>query len=105
MLICKANGTCTRRRLHDRRTITRPPQMRTRPPEQTLPDVRLAQQQLDLLLGPVPGRQCLQEHHDLLEVHRDQLGGPADEEGGADVEVEARKALLFGLEFRSSAYE
>lgn len=63
--------------------------------EQTLPDIRLAQQQLDILLGPVARREGLQEHHDFLKVHLDQLVGPFHQEGGADVEVEFREAVFF----------
>lgn len=57
--------------------------------EKALPDERLAKQQLHVLLCPVPGRQRLQEHHDLLEVHLLQLVGPFDQECGADVEMES----------------
>ena len=74
-----------------------PAQVRRRSLEQALPDVGLAQQQLNVLLGPVARRQRLQEHHDLLEVHLYELVGPFHEEGGADVEVEFGEALFFGL--------
>jgi hypothetical protein len=62
--------------------------MRTAPSEQTLPNEGLAKQQLDILLRPVTCRQRLQKHHDFLEVHFDELVGPFDEKGGANVEVE-----------------
>ena len=71
--------------------------MRLTPLEQTLPNKRLAQQQLDVLFRPVARRQRLQEHHDLLEVHALEFVGPFDEEGGADVEVEGAETLVFGL--------
>ena len=71
--------------------------MRLGPLEQTLPNKRLTEQQLDILLRPVLRRQGLQEHHDFLEVHALQLFAPFDEEGGADVEVEVAEALVFGL--------
>ena len=56
--------------------------------EQALPDERLAQQELDVLLRPTLSWERLQEHHDFLEVHLAKLVGPLDEEGGADVQVE-----------------
>ena len=71
--------------------------MRLTPLEQTLPNERLTQKQLDVLLRPAPRRQSLQEHHDLLEVHALQLLGPFDEEGGADVEVEGGEAVRLTL--------
>ena len=71
--------------------------MRLTPRKQTLPYESLAQQQLDILLRPVPRGQRLQEHHDLLEIHMQQLRGPLDEKRGADVEVESGEALVFGL--------
>ena len=61
------------------------PYMRLAAFEETLPDERLAQQQLHILLGPVLGWQRLKEHHDFLEVHALELLGPFDEEGGAYV--------------------
>lgn len=73
--------------------------MRRGPLEQALPDVGLAEQELNVLLCPFAGRQGLQKHHDLLKVHLDELVGPFDEEGSADVEVEFREALFFGLCF------
>lgn len=63
------------------------PDVRLTPFEQALPDKRLAQQEFDILLRPVFGRQRLQKHHDLLEIHALQLFGPFDEESSADVEV------------------
>lgn len=65
--------------------------------EQTLPDECLAEEQLDVLLCPLLGRQGLQKNHHLLEVHTLQLVRPFDEEGGADVKMEGGEALLFGL--------
>lgn len=41
-------------------------QMRTRAPEETLPYISLTQKQLYILLRPVPRRERLKEHHDLL---------------------------------------
>jgi len=71
--------------------------MRCTPPEKTLPNKRFTQQQLNILLRPVTSRQRLQEHHDFLEIHFDELVGPLDKEGGADVEVEIGEAAVFGL--------
>lgn len=71
--------------------------MSTTPLEQTLPNKRLAEQQLDILLRPLFSGKGLQEHHDLLEIHALQLVAPFHEEGGADVEVEGGEALVFGL--------
>ena len=71
--------------------------MRRRASKQTLPDVRLGKEHLDVLLAPVLGGQALQEHHDFLEIHLNELIGPFHEEGGADVEVEFRESLFFGL--------
>lgn len=65
--------------------------------EQALPDKGLAEEQLDVLLGPSLGGQGLQKHHDLLKVHLDQLVGPLHQEGGADVEMKLGEALFFGL--------
>ena len=44
--------------------------MRRRPLEQTLPDISLAQQQLNVLLGPLARGQRLEKHHNLLEIQR-----------------------------------
>jgi len=44
--------------------------------EQALPDKRLAQQELDVLLRPALSRKRLQEHHDFLEVHLAEFVGP-----------------------------
>jgi hypothetical protein len=71
--------------------------MRTASPEQRLPDERLAQQQLDILLRPIPCRQGLQEHHYLLKVHLHELIRPLDQKCGADVQVEVGEAAVFGL--------
>jgi hypothetical protein len=71
--------------------------MRTAPSEQALPDERFTQQQLDVLLGPLPRRQRLQKHHYLLEIHLHDLLGPLDKECGADVEVEVGETAVFGL--------
>ncbi|KAL3952957.1 hypothetical protein ACCO45_012900 [Purpureocillium lilacinum] len=63
-----------------------------------LPDEgSLAEEQLNVLFRPGLGGQALQEHHDLLKVHLDELVGPLDEQGGAHVEVELGEALLLGL--------
>ena len=53
--------------------------------EQALPDECLAQQEFNVLLRPTLSWKCLQEHHDLLEIHFAELVGPFDEEGGAYV--------------------
>jgi len=71
--------------------------MRRRALEEALPYIGLAEQQLNVLLGPVARRQGLQEHHDLLEVHLEELVGPFDQERGADIEVKLREAVLLGL--------
>lgn len=64
---------------------------------EALPDEGLAEEQLNVLFRPGLGGQALQEHHDLLKVHLDELVGPLDEQGGAHVEVELGEALLLGL--------
>ena len=46
--------------------------------EETLPDVGLAEKQLNVLFGPFARWQRLEKHHDLLKVHLDQLVGPLD---------------------------
>lgn len=66
--------------------------------EEALPDKGFAEEQLNVLLGPVLCREALKEHHDLLKVHADELVGPLDEEGGADVEVKLGEALFLGLD-------
>lgn len=71
--------------------------MRLTPLEQTLPNKRLTQQQLHILLSPLLRRQTLQEHHNLLKLHLTEFLGPFDEKGGADVEVEFRETLVFCL--------
>lgn len=65
--------------------------------EEALPNKGLAEEELNVLFRPVLCREALEEHHDFLKVHADELVGPFDEEGGADVEVEFRKSLLLGL--------
>jgi hypothetical protein len=87
---------------HARAARTRCPsglsfQVCTTASEETLPNEGLTKQQLDVLLCPVTCRQRLQKHHDFLKVHFDELVGPFDEEGGADVEVEIGEATIFGL--------
>ncbi len=69
--------------------------MRLTPLKQTLPNKRLAEQELDILLRPVLRGEGLEEHHDLLEIHALQPLAPLDEEGGADVEAEVGEALVF----------
>ena len=44
-------------------------QVSTTPLEETLPNECLAEEQLNILLGPLLCGERLQEHHDLLEVH------------------------------------
>lgn len=65
--------------------------------EETLPDKSLAEKKLDVFLVPTAGWQSLQEHHNLLEIHLEQLVGPFDQEGSADVEMEMGKSLVLGL--------
>lgn len=72
--------------------------MRLTPLKQALPNKRLAQQKLHILLRPIPCRKRLQKHHDLLEIHLTELVGPFDQERGADVEVEGGETLVFGLD-------
>ena len=71
--------------------------MGTGPEEETLPYERLAEQELNVLSGPISGWQRLQEHQDFLKVHLDKLIGPLDEKSGANIQVELREALLFRL--------
>jgi hypothetical protein len=66
--------------------------------EEALPDKGFAEEQFNVLLGPVLCGEALKEHHDLLKVHADELVGPLDEEGGADVEVKLGEALFLGLD-------
>jgi hypothetical protein len=61
--------------------------MRATPPKETLPDERFTKQQLNVLFSPIPRWQGLEEHHRFLKVHFDELVGPFDEEGGADVKM------------------
>ena len=44
-------------------------QVSTTPLEETLPNECLAEEQLNILLGPLLCGERLQEHHDFLEVH------------------------------------
>lgn len=62
--------------------------MRLGAAEKTLPYESFAQQKFDVFLSPVPRGEGLQEHHNFLEVHLQQLVGPLDQECCADVEVE-----------------
>ena len=71
--------------------------------KQALPDESLAQQQLNIFFCPLPGRQGLQKHHNLLKVHFAKLVGPLDEESGADVKVEGRETVFFSLIYVSDA--
>ena len=84
--------------IHRRIPTRRAPKMRGRPLKQTLPDIRLAQQQLNILLRPLARRQRLEKHHNLLKVHLDQFIGPLDQERRAHVQVEFGEALFFSLE-------
>ena len=68
---------------------------------QALPYERFAHQQLNVFFCPFPGGKGLEEHHYFLKVHFAELVGPFDEEGGADVEVERRKSIFFGLSIAS----
>lgn len=47
--------------------------MSLRVAEETLPDEGLAEKELDVFLVPAAGWQGLQEHHNLLEIHLEQL--------------------------------
>ena len=69
--------------------------MGTRSTEETLPDIGLAEQEFNVLFGPISCRQCLQEHQDFLEIHLDKLIRPLDEKSSANVQMELGKALLF----------
>jgi hypothetical protein len=71
--------------------------VRTTPFEQALPYERFAQQQLNVLLGPLLSRQRLQEHHDFLEIHLAQLVRPLDEECCAYVKMEGRESIFLSL--------
>lgn len=71
--------------------------MRRRAFEQTLPDVRLAEEQLNVLFRPFAGGERLQEHHDLLKIHLDELVGPFHQEGSTNVEMKFREAIFFSL--------
>jgi len=77
---------------------TRLPYMSLALGKQAFPDERLAEQQLDILLRPVLGREGLQVDHDALEIHPAQLVRPFHQEGGTDVKVEGGEALVFGLD-------
>lgn len=66
-------------------------------PEKTLPDIRLAEQELDILFCPVAGGESLQEHHYFLEVHFQEAIRPFDQKGSADVKVKRGEAIIFGL--------
>ena len=89
------------------------PQMRTRPPKQTLPYKSLTQQQLNILLRPAPSRQRLEEHHDFLSLHQllnlfllnssntthlkihlNQLISPLHQKRCTDIKMKLRKPLL-----------
>lgn len=65
---------------------------------QRLPDKSLAEKELNVFLGPLASGKCLQEHHDFLKVHLQQLIGPFNQKCGADIQVELGEALLFSLE-------
>jgi hypothetical protein len=65
--------------------------------EETLPDEGFAEEKLNILLIPASSRQSLQEHHNLLEVHLEQLVGPFDQESSADIKMEVGESLVLGL--------
>ena len=71
--------------------------MRRRAFEETLPDERLTQEQLDVLFCPSLGGKALKKHHDLLKVHVEELIGPLHEKGRTYVQMELGEALLFSL--------
>jgi hypothetical protein len=50
-----------------------PLQMSRAPSKKALPDKSFTKQQFNVFFGPVPRRQCLQEHHCFLKVHFDKL--------------------------------
>lgn len=71
--------------------------MSLRIPEEALPDEGLAEKELDVFLIPTAGWQSLQEHHNLLEIHLEQLVRPFDQKGGADIEMEMGEPLVLRL--------
>lgn len=71
--------------------------MRRRTFEEALPDECLAQKQLDVLFCPSLRGEALKKHHDLLEVHIEELVGPLHKKGRTHVQMELREALLFSL--------
>jgi hypothetical protein len=71
--------------------------MSTAVTKEALPNPSLAQEHLDVFLGPLPGRQCLQEHHDFLEVHLQELFRPFHQECCANIKMKLREALFFRL--------
>lgn len=71
--------------------------MRSRPLEKALPDEGFTQEQLDILFCPAFGGKALEEHHDLLEIHVEELIGPFHKKGRTHVQMEFGETLLFGL--------
>jgi hypothetical protein len=65
--------------------------------EETLPDEGFAEEKLNVFLIPAASRQSLQEHHDLLEVHLQQLIGPFDQESSTDIKMEMGESLILSL--------
>lgn len=65
--------------------------------EETLPDKGLTEKKLDIFFRPAAGGQSLQEHHDFLKIHFQELVGPFDQESGAYIEMEVRESLVLGL--------
>ena len=64
---------------------------------QRLPDESLTKEKLNIFLGPIASGEGLQKHHNLLEVHLQQLIGPFDQERGTYIQVKLREPLLFSL--------
>ena len=62
--------------------------MRRGPFKQALPYKSLAEEKFDVLVRPLFRREGLEEHHDSLEIHLDQLIRPLDQESRTHVKVE-----------------
>jgi hypothetical protein len=65
--------------------------------EETLPDESFAEEKLNVFLIPATSGQGLQKHHNLLEVHFEQLIGPFDQESSANIEMEVGESLILSL--------
>ena len=71
--------------------------MRRRALEEALPDEGFTQEQLNVLFCPSLGGKTLKKHHDLLEVHVEELIRPFHKKGRTYVQMELGEALLFSL--------